>query len=210
MYDIIKYLSILTPLTGIIIGFKKEVFKSFIFSRIFLFLIISFISDVIAYIAARLFQNNMPIFHIYGLVEVLLILFFYKRIFPNTKLYPLLIIGFTIIYVGNTVFFEPILSFNQFGQGIKCITAIIAVMYYYYRLIINSSDTIYNKSYFYISVGIVLYYSVSIYSYLFAIVLHNYETETRFNIWIIHNSLNILKNLFIAYGFWNIQTNVKN
>ena len=210
MYKIIVNLSILSPLVGIIIGLIRRAYKFPKFSIIVILLAVSFLADILSKIAAINFHNSMPVLHLYGFVEVLLVLIYFKRITSHFVFYYFLIYLFSIIYIGNTFLFEPITTFNTIGQAIKCITVILAVVYYYYQLFYHPINDSNKKSFFYISFGILLYYSVSFYSYLlFDLILSN-EIKTSFNVWSIHNILNISKNLLLAVGLWNIQPKGKN
>lgn len=116
------------------------------------------------------------------------------------------------IYIGGVIFltislidlflkiFKNQSSFNTIPISVSAITLIIFSIFYFYEQIQNPDVSfIYSKPYFWIVVGIMLYFSGTFFLFL---QFSELSTEEQYNYWIINWICIILKNIFFSIAFY--------
>jgi hypothetical protein len=63
-------------------------------------------------------------------------------------------------------------------------------------------DTIQSVPMFWISFGVLAYFGGTLFLFLFNNVLMKYQPANHQLVWILHNVLNITKNIFFAIALW--------
>lgn len=177
---------------------------------IFFFTIIACITEITSYITRSRGINNMPLLHIYTVIEFVIISWFYhllfKRIFSFSPL-PLIAVLFVIGSIINSLWIQEILSFNSYIRGIEAVLIILyaLIILYVFFFQPDAKKTV-DDPVFWINAGILIYFSGA--TTLF--ILSNYILPLGYqfnkNIWGVHALLSIIMYLSITTGLWKSKT----
>lgn len=199
----ISFYSIIPPLLlGVVLYSKKRISREY--SPIIILTVVSLLCDILARWAAKEYQNNMPVSHLYSLVQALTIMWFFALSMPKVrKSINFILITYGAYYIINSILFEPLLTFNETARIIQTWIIIPLSLYYFYNLY-NSESTIFleRNGRFWIVVGILFYFSGAFFTFLFSKKILSIPDTTFFGTWIIHNISNFIKNLFFTIGLW--------
>jgi len=147
--------------------------------------------------------NNMPIFHIYTILEFIVISFFFKSV-HNNKLYTLfsciILLIFIILSVINSIFIQGIWIFNTYSRSIE---AVILIGYCIFGLIqlINKMDS-FNNSVFWYTSGLLVYFSASFVLFIVANLTLGIDKSLNWILWHIHAFMVFILYIFITKGFY--------
>lgn len=168
---------------------------------IVLLLVLSLLFDQASMYAAKTFGNNMPLFRLFDLLQVtIIVLYIYKQ--TNTK---------TVLYLGglsigglliNNIFLEDIFTFSTNGTLYAASFTILICFHYYYWLYHQEGDFfIERQGSFWIVTGILLYFSGSFFTFLLYANYIQLEIPRGVN-WAFHNVSSVLKNIIFTIGIW--------
>jgi hypothetical protein len=170
-------------------------------------LIWAFLIQILAHILAELVGNNMPLLHLYTLLEFVFISLFYKDIlFKNYNFsryfnYALGLVVVMIIY--NSIFIEPLDEFNSNAKGLtQAIIISYAIIYFFNRISIDliKNNLILNR----INAAIILYYSGSLFIFVFAKFLMENSLLINEYFWEFNALLYLTFQILILIATWRI------
>ena len=201
----ISSFSVIIPLfIGLIIRKQME---STLKPVIFLILI-SLITELISLILLYNYINNMFVFNIYGIIEVILLIEFYKRFlnqFFQSKVHLILIALFTLLFVYNTFLSHKFKNIDIISTSIESIIFILYALISFYFILKNLVfENLYHTPFFWINTAFLLYFSGNLFLFTFSSYLENHES-TYVKLYLIHSILNILTYILISIGFWKIK-----
>lgn len=197
--DIIFLISLTTA--GIALGFAFLARPTNALKAILLILLISFAADLLN--AIRDFILNMYIPHIgttYRLLEFVVLLQFYKLLFPiQWNSY-----WVRILQVSVPLLFIFILPFES--TPLRIINSVLFSIYaiFYFRKLILEMQIVdpLKLPEFWVNSAILLYFSGSLFVFLFFDLLAERNTISAVSSYIIHNLFLIMKNVMFAIAFW--------
>lgn len=200
------YASIASPLLPIFFAVRRRKSLNDVLLLIVALVVISVATDVAMLMLGMKRINNLPVAHVYGLIEAGLLILFFARInaFSNTTRY-LLLTAYSTFYIFNSVFNESIFVLNGFARSIEAFMVLFFCIYTMYRFYVKEEDVFIEKSpTFWIVIGILFYFSGALFSFLLAAEIFSRTPDNLFGSWVLHNISNILKNILIAVGIWKI------
>jgi len=179
-------------------------------------LIWSFIIQILADVLAGFNENNLPLLHLYTLLEFIFIsLFYYQILFKNLKNnhYFYSFTGLiTLILIANSIFYESIMGFNSNAKGLTQIIIIsYAIIYFFNRISIDEvkENLILNR----INAAILLYYAGSLFIFIFAKFLMENALTMDLYFWRFNMLLYLVFQILILIARWRIvfpkSTNIK-
>lgn len=148
--------------------------------------------------------NNMFLYHLFSLAEVIFLSFFFRKILKTPlirKAIPYFILLFILVFVFSTLFLEKLDSFNSNTSGIEFLIIIIFCMAYYFQLA-NSDEILFftQNPIFWIVSGLFIYYASSM--MMFALYKYAAESNKDFvlNFWMFQVIMYLVKNILITKG----------
>ncbi len=202
-----QFSSIIVPLfilVPIIIGLVKYRQLPFALKIIWFYLLVTAVINTAATIIGRVFHsNNMPLFHLFTLIEGLLLIWFYQHLFgeEKKKWFLYLQAGFTIFCVLNALFLQSIYLYSSFTRYVESIICILFALRYFAQLAQSDTRPL-NIPYFYFSTGIFLYFSGSFILFIFSnFILQKLSASTMLIFWTGHSSLVLLMYILFSTGF---------
>lgn len=194
---IIWYGSVFSPLIPLLFSFKRL----FLYQKvIILFIAVSFGTDLLTTFIFK--QGNYPILYVYGLVESIILIWFYKMALGLHKnRFKLIIAVFSSLYLSILFRFE-LGEFNSYSRSLESLVMIFLCCLLFYRFYSKEEDIFLDKSpLFWFNIAILVYFSGSFFSFLMSKLILNDKLAS----WAVHNISNIFKNLIIAIGLWKVK-----
>jgi len=152
-------------------------------------------------------QNSMPVSHLFTVVELAMIVFFYKRLFtPGThnRFYYGIILFFTMLCILNAIFFQSIYTYNSYTKSIEAIICILFAMKYFASIASgnNASGKILYSADFYFNAAFFQYFSGAFMLFVFSnFIITNLSRSDFFTIWTIHAALVLIMYLLFSTAF---------
>jgi hypothetical protein len=147
--------------------------------------------------------NNLPVLHIYTVLEFYALMWFYIVVFNNVtikKIILLVSIAFTLFAIIDSWLLESIFTFNTIGRSAEAFIIIIACLTYFIKMI--STDVIGSELNLrrikYINSGIFIYFSGSIALFTFSNEINALAKQLILNIWSIHTLLVVIFYLILT------------
>lgn len=150
------------------------------------------------------YNNNMPVFHLYAVLEFTCCTLFFRTVFAGTRLarfLPAVIFLFIALSAYNALFVQDIFSFNSYPRTIASVTIIVLCLLHMYRTLGRREEEAGGRPSLTISLGLLLYFSGSLFLFLFS----HYLLESRLAVelgWSIHATLVLAMYLFFAVAFY--------
>lgn len=188
------YSSVFSPLIPLLFLLKGKYNGSL--RIIILFISLSFLTDLVS---VFLFGNNYTVLHLYGLLEALTLFWFFNTVIKSQKWISFLTLAYSVFYLINSIWFEWGV-FNTIGRSVECLIMIFLSLRLFYQFYKLEEDIFIDRSpIFWITIGILVYFSGA----FFTFTLSKYIL-TDAPLWILHNTSNVLKNVFLAIGLWKV------
>ena len=147
-----------------------------------------------------IFNNNLILIPIFGVIELLWFSLIYRVITGDRRYYLITIPSFfCLIYELNTIDFHLPVHVESYTRFVSTLSMLILALFYCFTLLKNKWKT-YVPSLFFFNAALLIYASFSCLYYLPLHFLLNGESESKFLLWFI--------NIIITLLFYLIITNV--
>jgi len=176
------------------------------FKRLFYFLILNLITEILAFTFMQFEYNNLPLLHLYTLGEFVLFSYFYMSLIDKPvqikKAFKYFVGVGCVLIVLNSVFLQSIYTFNTFAKTSVQVVIIAYAVLYFYNLVENRSFTsAESKSLRLVNSAVLIYYSGSLFIFMYGkFSLINVEGYVVF--WAFNAILNFIFQLLILIGLW--------
>lgn len=166
-------------------------------------LITSLLGDVIGLISKVFWKNTFFVGNLYLLIQFCLILYILYNYIRYKKVVIFLFGVYMVYYIFNLFYFENILMFLTTANTVGSLVIILLLLYFFYQqltepVVIEMQKTPINLIFF----AFLLYYGGSLFVFLTSNYFLTFFKGTNFQIWMIHNVCNILKNILVAIALW--------
>lgn len=168
-----------------------------------IFTCVALIFDFISFITARNGINNLLLFYIYTLIEYVFIVYFLSQIIKNKVIIKLIIISTPLLCLYIIYYAFLIDGMLVFTPSVKSFEGLLISLFggFYFLESYIKEDYI-DMKYFWINLGILVYFMGSMFTFLF---LKDYSESnspiTNKQLWMVHSFCNIIANLLYSLGF---------
>jgi hypothetical protein len=175
-----------------------------------LILILSLASDLLSLLFIRYSINTYIVGNIYLITQFAVLALMFRKNLPYRLGVDTLLILATLLCIVNLTNFQGPWIFNSFSNVVASLALIGLCMFYFYRLI-NDLPIVHiqHLPMLWITFGVLTYYAGNFFLFL----VNNYLTLGVFGsqpiMWILHNLLNIIKNVLFAIALWQTYRRVK-
>lgn len=150
--------------------------------------------------------NTFPVFHVYAIVEYLILARIYSNSFKDILLGSLIrkSMIFMIVYtLLNAFFWQPLTTPNTNVTTVNSIVFVGLALFWFFRILNELRyQYIERSSFFWINIGVLTYFSGSLVIFSFADWLDDIEFSDSVSVWIIHLILNIIHYLCFNIALW--------
>jgi hypothetical protein len=180
------------------------------FKPLYLTLILSFVCDVVAYLLARNGINTHWIGNVYLATQFSLLALVFRSQFQKRRLVNIVLLGFLIFFSVNISFFQGPLVFNSVSNVVAGLVLIAFCLFYFYRLL-NDLPIVHIQQLpmLWISFAVLTYYGGNFFLFLVKNYLTYGDAGSHKVMWILHNLLNIVKNVLFAVALWQSYRKVR-
>lgn len=173
-------------------------------------LLISLCSDLTSLILMQHSIHTHFIGNVYLLAQFSFIAWIFREQFKQKKTTDIILILFLFFFIINISFFQGPGVFNSVSNVIASLIMIVFCLHYFYRLL-NDLPIVHIQSLpmLWISFAVLTYYAGNFFLFLVSNYLVEGAAETHRMLWILHNLLNITKNILFAIALWQSYRKVK-
>ena len=153
--------------------------------------------------------NNMPLLHLYVLLGLPCLVWFYKTVldgFISSKILWGIAITFLLFTIINSLFFQNIFHFNSYALVLESLIVVILALFTFMFLLNNTmretgiSDI---KSIIWINAGLFVYYLACMMLYYFGETLFTrYSVELLRYTWVFHDIFSMVMYTCFFIGLW--------
>lgn len=173
------------------------------------YLICSFIINVISFIIAYNGQNNLYLLHFYTLAEVTFLSYIFYLISEtfyskHKSWYTVVIVIIAMSIILSTYYLKDVVEFNSVGTTVSSITLIVLTISYF-KMQLDKNELYNNVEHVtrVIIVMIFINHSVSLIIFLFSNkLMTDLSIDNQFTIWIIRNLVTLATYIFLSYSIW--------
>jgi hypothetical protein len=149
-------------------------------------------------------MNNLPLLHFYTLIEFVGWSFFYRIVFYDVRwiervFWPFLF-GGAVLIVGNSLFLESPFVFNSNAKSVtQSFYILLSIYYFFYNFGKADFSQPQNLSVGLINTGVLLYYSGSLFIFMFSKMLVAAQTsrEDQVGFWLLNSLLTLVFQILI-------------
>ncbi len=166
-------------------------------------LIISLLSDLLSLVLITYSLNTYWIGNIFMIAQLALLIILFRSQLQYHNVINSILLTSILFCLLNVGFIQGPFVFNSLSNVIACLILISFCLYYFYHLL-NDLPTIHiqHLPMLWISFGVLTYYGGNFFLFLVKNYLTYGETGSHKTMWILHNLLNIVKNILFAIGLW--------
>lgn len=199
--------SIIIPLLLFIVRRQKKM--PLYYKLVVSFILLLFIRNAITFTLGELHIYNMYIYNWCNLLSSVIIALLYYNLFENRYFKWFAIISMLISIVAAFLDYESLFNpmttnFNRFSYNISGCFTIIIILLYFYQLLQSLQVTNLTKfSLFWFSAGALIYYSGTVFSYLYVnYTFNNPDLSIVRSYWMIDALLFIIFCIFLSLTVW--------
>jgi hypothetical protein len=164
---------------------------------IFYYILIALMFEILGWITVLLHQQNHWVTNIFNILEFIFISFYFLKIFKIKKIYKVL----------N---YRNINHYNSIAFVISCFALMMLVLYHFYILLYSLEvPRLTTNPYFWISSGVLLYFSGSFFINLFSEFILFNEVHSINQLWHIQHIILFIFRIFLAIGLWFSKTPIQ-
>jgi len=150
-------------------------------------------------------SNNLPLLHIYTVAEFILLILYFKSITSSPRallVYRFLLFFFPLLCLINVIFFQSKFQYNSYVRPLEALVLIGCCFYYFYNSAATDTVVPWGRSPTnWINSGILLYFSTSLFLFIFSNVIHQVlSREAKTILLNLHDTLVLVMYLLFAIG----------
>lgn len=174
--------------------------------------------NLVIEVSSKIFQlyqiNNLPLLHLYTLCEFILLSFFYYQITKdsrNKKIVFIIFIPITAFFIIlNSIFLQPIWGFNSYAKTpVQFIIIAYSLYYFFTTNLLDTKRSIKEKSRLLVNSAILIYYSGSLFIFMFSDYFLKYGDGLAIEFWKFNLILNLIFQLIIFIAIWRVHRSKK-
>lgn len=193
--EIIKFLSIFSPLIALAAGYRQR------FTLLWYYVLAGLFFDLLLPLLKRgLEVNHFWAGNLFVLLEFLMIAFYYRgKIFRNKLLFGGVAVAGSIFFISSTIT-KSVFVFNAFGASVFFFTYIIFGIIGLYRMLQAQNELFLERSsFFWVNVAFIIYASGNFLLFLFMDYLRQHDDKILLMLWATtFQILNIIKNILLG------------
>lgn len=145
--------------------------------------------------------NNLPLLHLYTLVEFVLFTLLYKRqeLFKSwiNSTFWIYLISISVLIILNSIFLQSIFTYNSYAKALVQVLLIVYAVGYMFKL---KEPGVESPSLNLMNAAILLFYSGTLFVFMFGNILESEQYGTLF--WDLNVLLNLLFQVLILTSLW--------
>jgi hypothetical protein len=165
-----------------------------------LYLWLSIVTNIAASVLAARHTNNMPLLHVYTMLELLAITYYYRMAFSNRKANRWLgaiMVLYPILCILNFSFIQSLYKFNTYTRPLEAIIIIIITVIYLSEQSRFTKQELITASGRLVAYGLLIYFCSSLFQFIFSNAVSSHASKfVKMTIWTLHASFVLIMYLF--------------
>lgn len=196
--DLVSAFSVLLPIILVVIGWRVLNRELKLIATLLMF---SALSDALSYIFISYSINSWPIVNVFFLIQFVILYFVFFSNFK--KLVNILFYLFILFCLINYFFGQSPFKFNSISSYSGALFMLVLALSYLYRLFWQLPvERVQDLPMLWIAFAVLIYFGGTLFLFLFNNYLIDNEPGTHQAIWVLHNMLNVSKNVFLSIALW--------
>ncbi len=166
----------------------------------------SAIAEVTGHILSRMHIPNLFVLHIYTILEFNALAFFYHAFFGSfypRRIVPRMMVFFTLASITNSVWIQPLNTFNGYARGLEGLLVMILALMCYYKILVDlDTRNLFRNPVFWINTGYLFYFAGTLFLFILSNLLLQESERLNFISWGMHATLVSLNHVLIGIGIW--------
>lgn len=204
----LNYLGLLLCIISIYLLFSKGLNKNQFWGCILFYLLLQIAIEVPADVLSRLQKNNMPLLHIYVLLEFIILSTFYRFLLSpyhgfwlKFSIYFILLIS--ILIVVNSFLIQDFMTFNSYAKTLTNVLFLsYSVLYFYFLLQRDNELNPYESGFILINAAVLFYYSASLFVFMTGQIKIIATSPFYIYIWVFNSIASITMRVLIFIAIW--------
>ncbi len=176
------------------------------FKILFWFFVCSVLVEILATWFAKTKHNNLPVLHLYTVIEFFAFSSAYYIYFNQKKYLPNIILinsaVFFIVALTDATFLNGIWKFNNYSRSYASLSLVMyASIYFYYLLKESFQMPTWRQPMYWLSIGVLFYFGLNLFYFLFSNIIAFQDIQLSSGSLYIHSTVNILANCLYAQSF---------
>ncbi len=172
---------------------------------IFVYSILNALVSLAVRLTAMRQINNLPLFHLFTVVEFITISYYYKEVLEikdGSKKLLALQISFLVLCVVNAIFFQKINTFNSYTLSLNSLLLMLFAVNHFAKLLTENTDKkLTDRPSFWVNTGLFLYFSGSFIYYIFSNYLLYVSKKSFYIIINLHAGFVLIMYILLAISF---------
>lgn len=199
---LIAYVSFISPLPALGLSLRMKQ-MSYNIRLVQVLVATGFIVDMsILYLGIKGY-NTYPIGNVFFFFQSIIFLLIFKRLLNLSNIVWYLVAGYSLFFLINYLYIQGPSILNSNSHTVSAVIMIfLSLMYFRHLLIELPEEYIHKLPMIWVNLSVLVYYSGNI----FLFIVNNYLTDgiegNQRLMWVIHNSLNSMKNFLFTIAIW--------
>lgn len=199
----ISYGSLLIPL---LIGLFKSATLWHEARALLLWIIIGAAFEGLSYFSAQWYGNNLPLMHLYVVLEMSFLSYFFYRDRMNAAAgtwIKIIVLLFFLFACFNVLFLQDLYAYTSNTRSVESILLCLFALSWFYKVYKEQQVVFLEREFmFWFVIGILIYFTGNILLWVYGEAVAQQSKQVFAEIWKIHALLNSLLHLFYALALW--------
>ncbi|MBD0254318.1 MAG: hypothetical protein ICV83_01260 [Cytophagales bacterium] len=146
-------------------------------------------------------MNNLPLFHLFTLIELLFFGWVYEQVFINVllkRIVAVLTVVLGVFTVGNSILWESIWTFNSISATAEGVYLIVLSLLLFRQLLLQDEVMFLDRHpLFWLNSGVLLYFAGNLFVFMLQHAIAG-SAQKGYVYGLVHSGINILANLLFG------------
>jgi len=201
MHKVFMYLSVISVVYPIGVSIRRHQGYDSLGRGLIAFFYLSALFDLAGLITWHRKVNNLPLFHLFTLIELLFFGWLYQRAFTNVllkRIVAVLTVLLGIFTVGDSLFLESIWTFNSISATAESVYLIVLSLLLFRQLLLQNEVMFLDRHpLFWLNLGVLLYFAGNLFVFMLQHVIAG-SAQKCYVYGIVHSAINILANFLFG------------
>jgi hypothetical protein len=181
------------------LSFESKVISGYIFLAV--------ITEIAASLMGVFVPNNLPVLHVYTLLQFLIVAWLYKPIMTGrimSLVWGLFTVAFLLASIYNSLFIQSVWEFNGYARAAESLIIVLFVLWYFRKLLFSEDAVkpLQDIPMFWISTGMFFYFSACFFVFLLSGDVYIINSKVFAISWAFHDLILIIHYIFITAALW--------
>jgi hypothetical protein len=164
------------------------------------YLWLSLLTNIAASVLAAMHTNNMPLLHVYTMLELLAIAYYYRKAFSShtaNQWITVIMVVYPILCIVNFSFIQSLYKFNTYTRPLEAIIIILITGIYLSEQSRLAKQELITASGRLVAYGMLIYFCSSLFQFIFSNTISSHASKTvKITIWTLHASFVLIMYIF--------------